>query len=371
MHMREHEKVCGQREEQLEDLQEQRQRQMDDDFVLCFIKANRMHKYRRQLHYEPDFEYILHNYRFEKEEWLSIVKKFKRQILNLLFSCFKRVCDGFAVIIVPEELEVAVTSQLDPEMVTHLLVNGALTINDAADLLHILFEPGMHVYYKIAILSHLLDKNYKIKAEWVASAINIDELVDRMKATQTFTFGDVHKARQWNAFSPFNINAIRTFYKHLQKHFLNPEFENPFDEWLETQHAHGNDGQTQRFVYDVGGDALKMVAHDGKNPGTHSMLGCANMMEKSLSDVIGAYMEAVEIYGDLNEELESMKHRLVNDNEDFLDMERFYVGGEREDEDEDENAYDYTTQEEVDEKASERNAHGLEVSKLYFVISTK
>lgn len=62
-------------EEQLELLQQQRQRQMDDDFVLTYVKAKRLHEYRSQLDFEPDFNYIVFN-QFEKDEWLSILKKF-------------------------------------------------------------------------------------------------------------------------------------------------------------------------------------------------------------------------------------------------------------------------------------------------------
>lgn len=50
---------------------------MDDDFVLCFVKANTLHEYRPSLGYEPDFDYLFDNRRFDQDELLQIVTKFK------------------------------------------------------------------------------------------------------------------------------------------------------------------------------------------------------------------------------------------------------------------------------------------------------
>lgn len=123
----------GHRQEaQLQELQSQRQGKMDDDFVHTYVKANRLDEYRSHLDYEPDLNYIVFSYRFGKEEWLSFIKKFKRQFLDLFFDCFKP--DSYYVVCDEHHF---LTEQFNSQTILYLLENGALSVHDAADFLNI------------------------------------------------------------------------------------------------------------------------------------------------------------------------------------------------------------------------------------------
>lgn len=69
------------REAQLEQLQDQRQHRMDDDFVLKYVKTNKLDEYEPQPDYKPR-GYIISNHDFEKEELVRFVKKFKDEFLE-------------------------------------------------------------------------------------------------------------------------------------------------------------------------------------------------------------------------------------------------------------------------------------------------
>lgn len=221
-------------EYQLEELQDRRQREMDDNFVFAYVKAFRLTEYRPQLDdYEPNFDYILLNYRFEKEEWLTIIKKYKRQFLHSFFGSFK----GWYLIGLGKREHF--TEQFNAEMFPYLLSNRAMNIQDVADFLQIIFRKEENNAYAKSIVSHLTDNGYTIKAEWVANVINDDELIERIKQKHTFTYDQIHKTSQWD--TPLDANGLKMFYTQLQKHFYNSNFENPFDEEPETDYNAGRD----------------------------------------------------------------------------------------------------------------------------------
>lgn len=184
---------------QLELLQYHRQREMDDDFILVYVKANKLHEYRPQLDYQPDFSYIFRN-RFERDELVRLVKKFKKEFIMQNFRF------GSAEII-------------------DLAEKGALSVEDIAGLL----DYQMHWFHReVAFVSYLLDKNYKIKPNWVPRFISDDELMRRIKQTHTFTFNEL--CVEWRKNDLFSdICDWEKFHTQAQKHFPDPNFNEESD----------------------------------------------------------------------------------------------------------------------------------------------
>lgn len=74
-----------------------------------------------------------------------------------------------------------------------------------------IFGTGKHDDYVMKIIWYLLDKDYKFKAEWAASVIKNDELIERIKQKHAFTFDEIYKARAWESLSPLDVKGLRTF----------------------------------------------------------------------------------------------------------------------------------------------------------------
>lgn len=178
---------------QLEILQYQRQREMDDDFILVYVKANKLREYRPQLDYQPDFSYIFRN-RFEQDELVvRLVKKFKKEFFTHSFRF--------------ENVEII-----------NLAEKGALSIEDIAGLL----DCRMHWHKRgVALVSYLLDKNYKIKPNWVVLLIRNDDLIRRIKQKHSFTYNEIYI--EWQKNDLFSeIYDWEEFNAQARKHFLDP-----------------------------------------------------------------------------------------------------------------------------------------------------
>lgn len=79
--------------------------------------------------------------------------------------------------------------------------------------------------YASVIDSQLLADECKTEAEWAPRAIVSVQLFWRSKRFfDTFTIGDIHMAREWDAFSTFVVDGLQTSYNQLQKHFTKTGF---------------------------------------------------------------------------------------------------------------------------------------------------
>lgn len=317
---------------------------MDDDFVLGYVKANRMNEYRSHLDYVPDFDYIMFNYRFEKDEWLPFVKKFKRPFLELLFNSFDIYFDDYGYFI----------EQINAQLIAYLLENRALSVQDAIDFLNILVKKVGHDDYVFVVISHLLDNGCKINAEWVAKAIHDDGLIERIKEKQTFTFSDIHKARSWDS-SAFGVEAMEMFYARLQKHFFDAEFENPFDDLHVTKRIRLDNQEWYRYK-----NVRDELSHFIE--GRPCSSGCfPEMMTKSLGALVREYIQAVEIYDELDEKLAD----LIAEYDRKIDAFEDDRGAEYQ-----QLLDDY--EREIDGEAEpQRDEQGAAVVRVYFAISMK
>lgn len=191
---------------------------MDDDFVLAYVKASKLNEYRPQLNYQPDFDYIVFNYRFTREEWLAFVKKFKRRFLNLFYGSFhNRFFSHYF-----SKQHCYLEQQFTPEMIIYFLQNQALSVHDAIDFLKEVKHAIDCVKYVSAIVSYLLDRGVKIQAEWVAKLIKDDALIARIKEKHAFTCEQIYHARRELPLSALDIPKI-------QQHFPKPNVNNLFD----------------------------------------------------------------------------------------------------------------------------------------------
>lgn len=215
-------KTRHRQESQIGVFKKQRQREMDDDFVLCYVKANRLNEYEPRLDYEPDFRSISSNYLFEKEEWLMLMNKFKPHLLHVLFESFE---DSFG-----RKKQKRLFKRLNAQILSYLLEYGALSVIDAIDFLNHLLNTDGYEDHASAIVSNLLQRGCNVKTEWVAKVLNDDELIQRIKEKCTYTFDEIHKARQWDVFSPFDVNKLKTFGANIQKHFYHPKFKYPMED---------------------------------------------------------------------------------------------------------------------------------------------
>lgn len=200
-----------QQEAQLEQLELQQQHQKDDDFVLCYVKANELHEYRPSSEYEPDFDYIFANHHFNQYELLQIVSKFKSEFLDSMFAL-----QNFGNIQCADLI--------------HLVDNGALPIDDLANVVHSLLYEIHDEDFVFKLISYLLEKDCEIKAEWIAETIYNDELIERIKQKHTFTFEDVYEAGEgspiWALWSDDQKEAFRI---QVNRHF-------PKRNFLQTNH---------------------------------------------------------------------------------------------------------------------------------------
>lgn len=242
-----------QQEGQLNKLQRQRQRKIDEDFAL-YVKANRLNEIRSKLDYEPDFNYIVSKYQFQMEEWLEIVKIFKFKILNFFYGSFEDHAK--------RRQHECWIQQLNAKVIAYLLKNEVLSVPNAIAFLDILMNKVEYNDYEAVIVSYLLDNGCNIKVEWAAKVINHDEIIERIKVKHSFTFNQIHKARKWDLFSPFDFNALKMFYVQIQKHFFNSALERPFCDINVAESVRNH--QQSRYIYDNENDNLTMFVGSGK-----------------------------------------------------------------------------------------------------------
>lgn len=153
------EQLQEEREDQLELPRRRRQREMDDDFILVYVKANKLDEYKLPPDYKPDFHYVIGRHKYlEGDELVRLVKNYKKEFF--LYIDLKYYRFGF-------------------DRIIDLAEKGAVSIEDIANILdfkiHWLICEG-----KVAFVSYMLDKNYKIKPYWVVNVIGDDELVRRI-----------------------------------------------------------------------------------------------------------------------------------------------------------------------------------------------
>lgn len=191
-------------EDQLKKLQKQRQHKMDDDFVL-WVKANKLNEYRSHLlDYEPDFDYIFDRYHFEKEELLQIAKNFNGQFYDFLHGYFS-VCSEYP---------------FEYGHLIYLVENHEFPIDVLLDRLDDFMFMLDSEQFVSATLMYFLDINYKIKPEWVARAIEDDNLIERIKEKYTFTFDEIYGAHNEDIL--YSNELVDDFYVQVHKHF--PDF---------------------------------------------------------------------------------------------------------------------------------------------------
>lgn len=324
-------------ERQLEALKKQRQRELNDDFVLCYIKANKPADCRSQSGFKPDYRYIIKNFTFENEELLRLVKKFKSEFRDTLHyrSDHKFPFEWWSLF--------------------YLVEHNALSLEDVATLLDNLMYGSANVDFVLKILAFLLDNDYKIKPEWVANAINDNALMERIKAKHTFTFDEIFEASNWNPYS--HDDERNALCAKIRRHFPDSG-----------QYAHFKCVQTNLvrdhlknwYFYDREMDELSMVvgidAIEREIPLGH----CAEMMQKSLYELIASYEKATRDYEELNEHIENLFQRrdAVLNREALSANERCEMWK--------------NLDEEIQSAAlSARDQQEEIVSKLYFVISMR
>lgn len=324
------------------ELQKQRQRQMDKDFILDYVKANKLDEWQWQSDYEPDFDYILTNHRFENEELLRFVKKFPDEFADFL-GCS---CESFA-----------------SNDLIYLVENGAWSIDDLAESLDNWLGSLGDDDYVSEVLAYLLDKDYKIKAEWVAKAINDNELIERIKEKFTFTFDEIYDARVDCSISSTDEDAWNEFYVQVHKHFPDPDFKDPFADpyehfkCVQTNHVH--DHLQSRYLYNKKKDELSIVVGYDENRRKISLGRCAEMANKIPEQLINEYKEATKVYDELNESVSKLfDEREVKLDEAATENERLDI-------------LDYFHDEIYGDTLPLRNDQASIVSKLYFVISMK
>lgn len=154
------------------------------------------------------FYEAFNNYRFEKEELVRIVKKFKRKFLDALYANDNDCCD----------------TEISFELVdlVYLAENYALSIEDIAGLLDYLMTASRHLNKSTKILAYLLDKDYPIKPKWILRAIYDNELIERIKAKHAFTFREIYEAVDWYL---SGYGRGREFYAQIQRHFPDSNFK--------------------------------------------------------------------------------------------------------------------------------------------------
>lgn len=327
-------------EARLEKLQKLRQRQMDDDFVLNYVKANKLDEYQPQPDYEPDFDYIIFNYRFEKDVLLPFVKAFKCEFLDTIMENY----DDFG-----------------SAEIVHLAENGALSIEDVADFLDCVIY-GMDSDDEWSVLfSYLVANDYDIQTRWVARVIDNDEIIECIKEKNTFTFDEIYEER--DNISIYNDEAMNRFYVAVHKHFPDPDFKDPFadpyDDFKCVQTNHVRDHLYSRYFYDSDADKLSIVVGNPDNEREISLGRCAEMLEKNLDYLIPRYEEEIKVYDELNAKVSA----LFDEREQELDR-----ATKKNDRD---NIFDVYHDEIYGEALPERNDQANIVSKLYFVISMK
>lgn len=105
-----------------------------------------------------------------------------------------------------------------------------MSIEDVADVLGHLMHRMRHQddihTYGMEMLAYLLDKDYKIEAEWVAKLIDDDELIERIKKKHTFTLMEIYEAR--DDIRVKNKYFQEIFYGQVYKHFPDPDYADPF-----------------------------------------------------------------------------------------------------------------------------------------------
>lgn len=323
-------------EDQLERLQEQRQRQMDDDFVLCYVNANKLDEYQPSSDQEPDIKYILSNYEFEREELLQFVKKFKAEFIDSFDSENFEECP------------------FEPADLAYLAENGALTNEDLA------YFQDCFVGYEDdgSMLLYLLDRDYQIKPEWVANVIDNDELVERVKQKHTFTFREIYETAE-----PDDEDEHNRFYVQVHRHFPNPNFKDPFadpyEDFKTVKTEHVKDHLNSRYFYNSEEDKLSIVVGGDENEREIPLGGCAEMCKRSLEVLVKEYEVAARIYDKLNERVSDLFDKRE------AELDEAYNQDKREE------IFDYYHDEIWGEALPIRNEQANIVSKLYFVISLK
>lgn len=212
-------KIKHDKEEELKMQQKlkEQQRQLEieqecDNFVLNYVKTNKLDEYQLRPDCKLDFSYIFSDrFDLEKEELLAIVKKFDIDILSAdLYDCHERFLNG-------------------GEKIIYLLENGALSVESDS------FLSWMdNLTYRIDatiindMVEYFLDKDYEIKPNWVAAVASHiferDEVIERIKEKYTFTFDEIYEAGyECHLENPDR----REFYRNIHKHFPNPDFPDP------------------------------------------------------------------------------------------------------------------------------------------------
>ncbi|XP_031623744.1 uncharacterized protein LOC116341037 [Contarinia nasturtii] len=316
------------------------QKQRDDDLVLNYVKTNKLDEYKTEPDYEPNFYHIVNHFDLEKEQLLTLVKKF--DVEDIL--CFRGGCDTFT-----------------SEEIIYLLENDAVSVENVADFLNGMTWSLGDDEVVSELVEYFLDKEINIKREWVAKVINDDALIERIKKKYTYSHDEIYEARHRDSIFPDN-DGWDEFYVQVHKHFPDPDFEDPFADpyshfkCVVTEHVH--DHLHNRYFYDEEDDKLSIVV-GGNNEREISLGSCKGMFTNNLQSLIRKYNKATEQYDKANDEVSELFDKREEElNAKLTENQKLGIL----------DCYDHAIYKDA---LPERNEIANWVSKLYFVISMK